>query len=541
MNNSIGLAKPRTGLASYTSIVVVGAGCGGAVAASRLARAGQRVCVLARARTDLPEPSPPDDCGPGDTMPLHTRILVRPETRQFQDERFPPALRAVADTELAAGFTRAGSMLGLSSGSDTLAQSYLADARAHGAEIVTLVEVRAVLPAHPEAPGRWRVAFQLVEQGRDAFDGPELFVHAGDVILAAGVFGTGEILLRSRARGLSLSRRLGHDIPSLDEGGILELARDHVRVSFSRARRGALLTEHPVGGCIMAGDATRGVVDHRGRVFCDATGAGVHPGLHICDASILPRSLGVDPSLTVCAMAERAAAHLASERAWLIDDTTPFQPVHPADDLPAPPSLHFTERMRGNLIEKLGGRRSAFRVLLTLVSDDLAAMLTDPDHVAHLAGTVEAPALSSAPLTAQGACAQLPQREPDGARRMRYRLTMHSVEGRVYCLDGIKQIQAPPELWSDTTDLAFTLHHGPDPHDHVLGQGHLSLALPDLARQLTTMEITGVADPAQRHQYLTRFLHFFGQALLETYLEPANDGESSSTSLPLARRPRFGR
>lgn len=478
MNNNTELAKPLTGLASYYPIVVVGTGCGGAVAASRLARTGQRVCVLSCGPTEPPAELP-HDC-------------VRPAQRLFEDERFPHQLRAAADTELAAGFTRAERMLGLWPWTGTPAQRYLSDARAHGAEILTHVEVRAILPGHPEAPGRWRIAFQLTGQGRDAFDAPELFLHADEVILAAGVSGSAAILLRSRSCGLSLSPRLGQG-----------------------------------DGCVMAEDATRGVVDHESRVFRGDAGADVHPGLHVCDASILPCDLGVDPSLTVCALTERAVAHLARDRAWRIDDTIPFDPVNSDTERLAQPSLHFTERMRGHLIEKLGGQRSAFRFILTLISEDLLAMFLDPDHVAHLVGTVEAPALSAEPLTARGHCTHL-HPEPDGTRRMHYRMILHSIEGHVYCLDGIKQIHAP--LWSDTTDLAYTLHDGPDPHGSVLGQGHLSLALPDLARQLTTMEVNGVLDPAQRRHYLTRFLHFFGQALLESYLAPANDSEPGSSA-----------
>ncbi len=55
----------------------------------------------------------------------------------------------------------------------------------------------------------------------------------------------------------------------------------------------------------MAEDSAHGVVDDTGRVF-DGRG-GVHPGLYISDASICDASLGANPSLTIAALAERAA------------------------------------------------------------------------------------------------------------------------------------------------------------------------------------------------------------------------------------------
>ena len=62
-----------------------------------------------------------------------------------------------------------------------------------------------------------------------------------------------------------------------------------------------LVTPHPLGGCGMAASPSAGVVDHAGRVFG-------HAGLHVFDGAIVPRAIGLNPSKTIAALAERAVA-----------------------------------------------------------------------------------------------------------------------------------------------------------------------------------------------------------------------------------------
>jgi cholesterol oxidase len=58
-------------------------------------------------------------------------------------------------------------------------------------------------------------------------------------------------------------------------------------------------TAHILGGAVIARSAQEGVVDHRHRVFG-------YENLLVCDGSVVPANVGVNPSLTITALAERA-------------------------------------------------------------------------------------------------------------------------------------------------------------------------------------------------------------------------------------------
>lgn len=63
----------------------------------------------------------------------------------------------------------------------------------------------------------------------------------------------------------------------------------------------ASMTAHVLGGCVMGGSSSEGVIDERHEVFG-------YSGLYVVDASAIPANVGVNPSLTITAMAERAMA-----------------------------------------------------------------------------------------------------------------------------------------------------------------------------------------------------------------------------------------
>jgi cholesterol oxidase len=89
-----------------------------------------------------------------------------------------------------------------------------------------------------------------------------------------------------------------------------ELARAAGATPFYAPDAGPLskfITVHPLGGCPMSDDPAGGVTDDKGRVHG-------YEGLYVLDGSIVPTALGVNPSKTIAALAERGVEHLLTKR-----------------------------------------------------------------------------------------------------------------------------------------------------------------------------------------------------------------------------------
>jgi cholesterol oxidase len=77
-------------------------------------------------------------------------------------------------------------------------------------------------------------------------------------------------------------------------------------------------TAHILGGAVIAPDPERGVVDARQRVFG-------YENLLVCDGAAIPANVGVNPSLTITALAEHAMSHVPALTGGF-DPRTPAQP-----------------------------------------------------------------------------------------------------------------------------------------------------------------------------------------------------------------------
>ncbi len=290
-----------------------------------------------------------------------------------------------------------------------------------------------------------------------------------------------------------------------------------------------LVTVHPLGGCPMGEDAEQGAVDHKGRVFSGTSGTDVYDGLYVCDGAIIPRSVGVNPLLTISAVAERNTALLARDRGWTIDYA--LSPVPAGGEQLVRTGIQFTETMRGYFStspvagykegwDKGKKEKSPFAFTLTIISDDLEHMLKDQEHKARIVGTVTAPSLSPAALTVTNGEFNLFVLDPEepGTRRMWYRMHLSSEEGKTYYFEGFKLARDDPglDLWSDTTTLYISLLEG-DKGGPAAGQGILKIRPRDFMRQMTTMQVKNARNATHSLAANARFGRFFAGALFDTY------------------------
>jgi cholesterol oxidase len=778
-------------LKAHYTVVVIGSGYGGGITASRMARAGQTVCVLERGKEFQPGEYPDtlpkaieemqidapakhlgpktglydfrvnDDmnvflgCGLGGTSLVNANVSLRAEPRVFADAVWPKAVRdeaaalaspAAAKPQLQIGYELAEQMLqpnpyptslpkltaqadsakamnqcfypppinvtfedrlnyaGVQqkacvncgdcvtgcnySSKNTVLMNYLPDARNFGAEIFTQTSARHV--ERNEKDGKWIVHFALLNEDREKFSAPDLFVSADIVVLAAGTLGSTEILLRSKQHGLAVSPALGkhfsgngdvlgfaynaeqvingigygdrkppydqpvgpcitgiidlRERPVLNQGMVIEegsipgaiaslmpaafatvaesekllgksvpptqdpiakkikdaarqaesallgphkgavhntqiylvmthdgsdgemsLAEDRLRIKwpgvgnkpiFQSVKQNLvaasnaldatflsnpvwseflgheLVTVHPLGGCVMADSSTSGAVNDRGEVFDGAGDASVHKGLYVSDGSVIPRSLGVNPLLTISALAERCCRLMAQDYGWTINYGK--KPI-PPDTAIRKVGIQFTEKMAGFFSTKVKGSDdyekaaaqgeadgSALAFILTIASDDLDTMLSSPEHEARTAGTVTANALSPNPLAVTGGLFNLFVVDPAhvDTRNMRYRMQLTTEEGNTYFFDGFKVVNDTSVLnaWKQNTTLYVTLYDGPDANSPVLGKGVLRITPEDFTRQMTTMKAINAPTLVERVKAIARFGEFFTGVLWQHYV-----------------------
>ncbi|MEU6780016.1 GMC oxidoreductase [Nonomuraea angiospora] len=274
-----------------------------------------------------------------------------------------------------------------------------------------------------------------------------------------------------------------------------------------------VITVHPLGGAPMGRHPAEGVVDEYGEVFG-------HPGLYVLDGACVPGPVGVNPSLTIAAISDRACEHVL--------ETAPRMAARRAG---VPSGLSFTEEMRGHVMpgsadpeegERLGRANGhPLAVHLTITAGDVERFVADAGHEASAAGWVTCPVLGGGRLRVEGGSFNLfvAGEDPD-RRRMLYRLHFTGDGDAPLTLTGVKDVHDDPgaDMWSDTSTLYVRILRGhtrpaDDAEAEVVAAGIIRIHLPDFLHQLTTFRTWGPDGAAG----LVRFGRLFLGELWDAY------------------------
>jgi cholesterol oxidase len=247
---------------------------------------------------------------------------------------------------------------------------------------------------------------------------------------------------------------------------------------------------------------------------------------------VIPLPLGVNPLITISALAERCCELMARDYGLSINyDYKDFEITTAA----LKPGVQFTETMKGYFSSdektdfEIGfaqGKKanSSFAFTLTVISDDVAAIVHGKDHQGALTGIVQAPALSSKPMTVTdgifnlfvNADASVP------TKLMKYTMNIHSEEGKDYFFYGYKLVRDDKgfDLWKDTSTLYITIHEGSDESTPVLGKGILNIEMADFAKQMTTMKVLNASSKIEELKVMMAFSKYFSGSLFDIYIKP---------------------
>ncbi|MCP4522260.1 MAG: choline dehydrogenase [Cytophagales bacterium] len=301
---------------------------------------------------------------------------------------------------------------------------------------------------------------------------------------------------------------------------------------WSKAFKKDLITVHPLGGCVMGEDASEGVTNPKGQVYSSEDGTDVYDNLYVMDGAVIPRALGVNPLITISAVAERNIKILAEEKGWDIDYDLYKHKEVKGDATPPKVGIQFTETMKGYVdldgdvdykkAYKAGKKKDQnFAFTLTVTSEDVDQMI-DPKNKAHNAemiGTVDCPVLSPEPITVTNGIFNLfVDYEPEiDTKRMIYNMDLNTQEGETYYFSGYKQIHDDFgfDMWKDTTTLFITIckEKGGEP----IGKGILKIKPTDFMKQMTTMKAINASSKVEQMAALAKFGKFFSNSLMDVY------------------------
>jgi cholesterol oxidase len=104
-------------------------------------------------------------------------------------------------------------------------------------------------------------------------------------------------------------------------------------------------------------------------------------------------------------------------------------------------------------------------------------------------------------------------------KQMLYHLNFRSPDGKLYLLDGAKQVHENPntDMWVDLTTLFTKVYRIDGQQQTLVGSGVLHIHLLDFMQQLTTFRVHDAGSPAASMQALNRFGQFFMGQVWDVY------------------------
>jgi cholesterol oxidase len=300
---------------------------------------------------------------------------------------------------------------------------------------------------------------------------------------------------------------------------------------------GQPISVHNLGGCRMADDPARGVVDADGRVFG-------YPGLYVLDGAILPTATGANPSATIAAVAERcierAIRRMTGDERWKAPEAASvLRPAVPEDGVVVPqagtpplraPSggVRYVETMHGEAPVPLGddasGHARRFRFSVTSIAVDVGHFVADPTHPTTLSGTVWVDGLTGragAPVVG-GTFHLFPDSDEPLTRVMSYVVPFRApVDGRLWVVRGRKVVGGHRirDLWRALTTMEVTVRPAEGAASEASGEvgwGRIDTAA--VARMLASFRVIGGDGRMGAARGLLSFYRFFGVTVARLYV-----------------------
>ncbi|MEL6372723.1 MAG: GMC family oxidoreductase N-terminal domain-containing protein [Pseudomonadota bacterium] len=302
------------------------------------------------------------------------------------------------------------------------------------------------------------------------------------------------------------------------------------------------LTLHPIGGCAMGRDGASGVVNDRGEVFdatagCNSTA--VHEGLYVCDGAILPCPLGVNPMLTITALAERIMIGIARDFERPLStqaaEDAPLRRAAPSTVVGAATPVAAQMALiasgfvsRNPEADYEGAARNGERTRRTLDFDlnidisDLDRLISDPTVTAKVTGTLLCPTLATSPMRVREGHFNVLQHEPERLETRRFDLMayLEDEQGARFELHAFKLLRAEEagaDFWSEATTYYVDLVGYAEGERVRLARGICRSDHRALARQLGTIQTRGGAHAAERAHATARLGVLTAGSLYDIY------------------------